>query len=389
MTVPRPAAHPVELAGLADLHAAWTGAPELDGRFDPFRFCDRMAAYRLMIDRTNPDGLFGADNRRNPLWGLMFQHQWQFRTGRLGATARDDGRIDPDAPWGYGNYVLSVVPWLGAVDAGTVPELELAGPPGRTRFTYARAARELPIALVPGVADWRAYFALVAATPPGADDEPVRSALWKAHKTCLDVVARDVARLTATAYTDEETAFLRGWCRMVDFLWAAAWRTDFDSMTGDGLDVLPERLLGPGDDAPGGAGDLPRSDPAQRAHRDRAGADAGPALRARPAALDAGDAHPRGARPGAPAARRRVPSAAGQPGGTAAGARVPAASVIVDRGSSRAHRARAARIGCDDGCQFAAARRARRPEGPHPPGCADRARRRDRGGPDPPRDLAR
>lgn len=259
MTVPRPAAHPAELAGLADLHAAWTGAPELDGRFDPFRFSDRMAAYRLMIDRTNPDGLFGADNRRNPLWGLMFQHQWQFRTGRLGATARDDGRIDPDAPWGYGNYVLSVVPWLGAVEAGTVPELELAGPPGRSRFTYARAARELPIPLVPGVADWRAYFALVAATPPGADDEPVRSALWKAHKTCLDVVARDVARLTATAYTDEETAFLRGWCRMVDFLWAAAWRTDFDSMTGDGLDVLPERLLGPGDDAPGGAGDLPRT----------------------------------------------------------------------------------------------------------------------------------
>ncbi|TCK24993.1 Leg1-related protein [Pseudonocardia endophytica] len=245
-----------------DLHTVWTGAPELDGLLDPFRFDHRMAAYRTMIDRTNRDGLFGADNRRNPLWGLMFQHQWQFRTGRLGATAQQDGRIDPDAPWGYGNYVLSVVPWLGAAEAGTVPELEPAGPPGPTRFRYAHSAREVPPELAAGVADWRTYFALVARTPPGGDDEPLRSALWKAHKTCLDVVARDVATLSGTAYpdhSDTEITFLRGWCRMVDFLWAAAWRTDFDSMTGDGLDVLPERLLGPGDDEPGGARDLPRS----------------------------------------------------------------------------------------------------------------------------------
>lgn len=30
---------------------------------------------------------------------------------------------------------------------------------------------------------------------------------------------------------------------MVDYLGAAAWRTDFDFMTEHGLDVLPERLL--------------------------------------------------------------------------------------------------------------------------------------------------
>lgn len=250
--------HPAELADL-DLHAVWTGAPELDGRFDPFVVAHRMAAYRLLIDRTNPGGLFGADNRRNPLWGLMFQHQWQFRTGRLGATTQDDGRIDPDAPWGYGNYVLSVLPWLGAVGAGTVPWLELSGPGGPTRFAYPRSAHEVPPELRPGVADWRAYFARVAATSAGADDEPLRSALWRAHKTCLDVVSARIAALPRSTDTDQETAFLLGWCRMVDFLWAAAWRTDFESMTGDGLEVLPERLLGPGDDVPGGAGDLPRT----------------------------------------------------------------------------------------------------------------------------------
>lgn len=253
MTPPRPA----EIHGL-DLDASWTGAPELDGRFDPFLFAHRMAAYRELLHATNSGDRFGPDNRRNPLWGLMFQHQWQFRTGRLGHTSRGDGRIDPDAPWGYGNYVLCAVPWLGAVAAGTTDALDLAGPSTPSRFAYARGG-DVPPELRPGVDDWRAYFELVAATPPGSDDEPLRLALWKAHKTCLDVVAARIAGLTSTGYPAEEMEFLRGWCRMVDYLWASAWRTDCDFMLEHGSDVLPERLLGPGDDAPGGAADLSRT----------------------------------------------------------------------------------------------------------------------------------
>jgi hypothetical protein len=34
---------------------------------------------------------------------------------------------------------------------------------------------------------------------------------------------------------------------MVDYLWAAAWPTDFDFMRENGMDVLPERLMGDGD----------------------------------------------------------------------------------------------------------------------------------------------
>ncbi|MET0189571.1 MAG: Leg1-related protein [Pseudonocardia sediminis] len=253
------ATHPAELA-VHDLHGSWTAAPGPGPRFDPFSFAQRMGAYRSLIEATNDGGRFGADNRGNPLWGLMFQHQWQFRTGRLGPASRDDGRIDPAAPWGYGNYVLCVVPWLGAVAAGTVPDARLAGPDGPTPFDYARGgpggSRYVPAALHAGVADWRAYFELVAATPPGGDDEPLRSALWRAHKTCLDVVAAQLGHDDAAGFhTPQETEFLRGWCRMVDFLWAAAWRTDFDSMTDHGLDVLPERMLGP--DRPGEQPDLP------------------------------------------------------------------------------------------------------------------------------------
>lgn len=233
-------AHPDELTTL-DLYSVWTTAEDLREAFDPFSFEQRMAAYRLMIDNTNADGRFGADNRHNPLWGLMFQHQWQFRTGRLGATTQRDGRIDPDSPWGYGNYTLNVIPWLAAVHAGVAPHLRIADPPTRSRFRYVTGG-VVPAEFVAAVADWRAYFTLVGASGP-ADPEPARLALWKAHKTCLDVVVDVIGDVATEPWPDLEVTFLRGWCRMVDYLWAAAWPTDFAFMTAHGLDVLPESLL--------------------------------------------------------------------------------------------------------------------------------------------------
>ncbi|MFD1048550.1 Leg1-related protein, partial [Kibdelosporangium lantanae] len=103
----RPVGHPVELAEL-DLYDVWTTTPALTDRFDPFSFPQRMAAYRALVHASNPNNLFGPDNRGNPLWGLVLQTQWQFRSGRLGTHSRQDGRIDPDAAWGYGNYSVNV-----------------------------------------------------------------------------------------------------------------------------------------------------------------------------------------------------------------------------------------------------------------------------------------
>lgn len=231
--------HPAELAQL-DLYEVWAGAAELTDRFDPFRFEQRMAGYRKLIDATNTGGLFGPDNRDNPLWAWMFQLQWQCRTGRLGAAG--DGRIDPDAPWAYGNYTLSVIPWLGAEQAGVVGRLEIADSPVVSRFRYVRDG-VVPDELAQSVEQWRRYFALVKETRAAADLEPLRIALWKAHKTCLDVVVRMIADIDPAPYAPLELTFLRGWCRMVDYLGAAAWRTDFGFMTEHGLDVLPEILL--------------------------------------------------------------------------------------------------------------------------------------------------
>jgi hypothetical protein len=243
MSTPFP--HPPELTRL-DLFAVWCDAPPVGEKLDPFRFCQRMAVYRHLLSATNRRQIFGADNRKNPLWGLMFQHQWQFRTGRLGGATPAGDHIDPDAPWGYGNYALCIVPWLGAAAAGVVPTSTLLPPEARSQFSYAEGGGEMPLKLpaeLEGpVRDWRSFFELVAAARPGDDHEPLRLAMWRAHKTSLDVIAARIAGKDPYPCSWQEQVFLRGWCRMVDYLWAAAWPTDFDAMVVS-LDVLPERML--------------------------------------------------------------------------------------------------------------------------------------------------
>lgn len=231
-----------------DLFAIWQNAPQLEARLDPFAFSQRMAAYRQLINASNQSGLFGSDNAANPLWGLMFQHQWQYRSGRLGPNTATSDRIDPNAPWGYGNYTLCVLPWLGAEAAGLVPSLTIMPPPTSSVFNYVSGggrgeATHVPHEFAEPLQDWRAFFELVRNFKNDADQEPLRMAMWKAHKSSLDVIAKRVATLKTTNISSVELTFLQGWCRMVDYLWAAAWPTNFTFMINNGLDVLPERLL--------------------------------------------------------------------------------------------------------------------------------------------------
>jgi hypothetical protein len=220
---------------------AWE-APHLDGRFDPYCFEHRMAAYRELIAVTNLADRFGADNRENPLWGLPFQHQWQNDSGRL-ASPLGEGvvhEIHPDAAWGFGNYTLSVIPWLGATQAGLVDELELTAPPASSRFSYVSDGI-VPAYLKQALSAWREYFE--ATTDLTRSNDDVRERMWHAHKQSLDAAAAVISSIPRTVEPELEMSFLRGWCRMVDYLWAANWRTDFDFIIENGLDVLPEEPL--------------------------------------------------------------------------------------------------------------------------------------------------
>ena len=201
-----------------------------------------MAAYRTLIEAINRRGQFGDDNRRNPLWALMFQHDWQCRSGRLGAGSQhEDGTDRPERTLG----VWELRPLCDSVARRrrkrARPDLRSSRHPNRRGSTIG------PSRSGTGIEDWRRFFTAADTTDPG-DDEPVRLALWKAHKTCLDVVAHHLGSIDPGTDSPTELAFLRGWCRMVDYLWAAAWPTDFDFTVTHGLGVLPDHLL---EDGPG------------------------------------------------------------------------------------------------------------------------------------------
>ena len=72
----------------------------------------RMGMYRLLVERTNPDGTYGAHDELHPFWGYASQLAWQARSGRLGPAAPV---IERDSWWGACNYALSVVPYVAAM----------------------------------------------------------------------------------------------------------------------------------------------------------------------------------------------------------------------------------------------------------------------------------
>ena len=235
-----PVSQPISTLPIAD---SWT-SPELGEVFDPFVFEHRMASYRHLIEATNVGKRFGEDNIDNPLWGLPFQHQWQRDSGRL-STPLGDGNtnhVDPDAAWGYGNYTLCVIPWLGAVHNDLAPSLPIAPPKTSSRFLYVEDG-VVPRNLQGALAAWKEYFQLAADAAVTTDR--LRERMWHAHKQSLDAAAQVIGSIPATHEADTEIAFLRGWCRMVDYLWAANWRTDLDFIIEHGLDVLPEEPLTP------------------------------------------------------------------------------------------------------------------------------------------------
>lgn len=238
----------LELLAKSPLASLWPNLPPLTDSVDPFSFSQRMALYRLLIEASNAHGLFGDDNLLNIFWGYTFQLHWQWRSGRYRAEDEQaDDYLHPNSMWGYGNYSLCVIPYVAAVQEGLAPPLTIKSAPASSLVSYASGGGDgqpfaVPPVFVEAVAEWRRFFAFLASLRVGDDVEPVRFRLWRAHGASLEASAID----TPTLYPGQsklEQEFLSGWVRMVDFLGAAAWRTDIEFMLVNGLDVLPERVL--------------------------------------------------------------------------------------------------------------------------------------------------
>jgi len=94
---------------------------------DPWNYIDRMTLYKILLNFTEPSMAgFGPENEQNVLWGLPLQHGWQMSSGRLWLGGKDDLNqtmgISPCSWWANMNYFLSVIPFVGAGQAGLYHE---------------------------------------------------------------------------------------------------------------------------------------------------------------------------------------------------------------------------------------------------------------------------
>lgn len=185
----------------------------------------RMGMYRLLVERTNVHGSYGAHDELSPFWGYASQLAWQARSGRLGS---DAPVIDPASWWGACNYALSVVPYVAAMQAGVVPPLRI----------------DVDRGYEPALGAW--HVAMRALLDPAADHDRARVAVWRAHLESITFAAlrhqRELAALPVA-----EQRFARGWVRMVDLFAAAAVRTDLEKLIETGGGALPSRVLRAGD----------------------------------------------------------------------------------------------------------------------------------------------
>lgn len=221
-------------------------ARPLRDRINPFRVSHRIAIYKHLLEATNTSNQFGADNAKNPLWGLLFQLLWQDLSHRLGTHFyKDPDEINPNAPWGYGNFLLCILPLIAAIEAKVIDSVRIDQPKEKTKYKYVWHKRNgklhRPQEFEYAQEAWKNYF---LATRAGIDDINVlQEKLWNAHKASIDAFVHNIDLDENTYYSNNEMHFIRGWCRTMDFLWKAAWPTDFEFMLINGIHVLPERLL--------------------------------------------------------------------------------------------------------------------------------------------------
>uniref|UniRef100_A0A8C6ZPP1 Uncharacterized protein n=1 Tax=Nothoprocta perdicaria TaxID=30464 RepID=A0A8C6ZPP1_NOTPE len=217
-----------------------------------WNYRERLGAYKTLLNASakyfSP---FGSQNFANILWGLALQHGWQFHTGRLadpssvtscGYQAGDLLCISIRSWWACMNYYLSMIPFLGAVEAGLFGELpyeiEII-PPEELREDFCYSVADCRSRIPKLMDEWK-----IPTTESSFSLDDALHHMWKAH------VASIAHALPKLIYlSDPEANFGEDWANGVDFIAATHFSTDLWN-THHFQAFLPQRMLVEGDVIP-------------------------------------------------------------------------------------------------------------------------------------------
>ncbi|XP_066401862.1 protein LEG1 homolog [Molothrus aeneus] len=235
-----------------------------------WNYQDRLGVYKSLLSASAKYfHAFGPQNSGNILWGLPLQHGWQFRTGRLadpsGVTScgHENGELlcqSVRSWWSCMNYYLSIIPFLGAVEAGLfgqLPyEIEIL-PPGEQKDDFCYSVKDCWSRMPKLMDDWKAFFEYLLSTERKAVSSASLSSfklddalglMWKAHTSSI-AYALPKFHDSLKYLSDPEANFGEDWANAVDFIAATHFSTDLLT-TNDFQAFLPQRMLVEGDVLP-------------------------------------------------------------------------------------------------------------------------------------------
>ncbi|XP_009561198.2 protein LEG1 homolog [Cuculus canorus] len=228
-----------------------------------WNYQERLGMYKNLLNSSAKYfTAFGSQNLGNILWGLPLQHGWQFHTGRLAdpssvtSCGYEDGDqlcISVRSWWSCMNYYLSVIPFLGAVEAGLFGqlqhEIEIL-PPEERRADFCYSVADCWSRIPKLMDEWKAYFEYLLATEHETGKSATFSSfklddalqlMWKAHVSSI-AYALPKFQDSLKYLSDPEANFGEDWANAVDFIAATHFYTDLQN-TNNFQVFLPQRML--------------------------------------------------------------------------------------------------------------------------------------------------
>ena len=205
---------------------------EIDGQkktiIDPWVYLQRMGIFKLMVQNTKPYfNSWGYNNTGNLLWGLPLQFGWQKSSGRLRnmVDSLDCGScVSPNSWWADMNYFLSVLPFLGALNAGVFSPLKypvyIAKPANvdeNVKQKFCTSVQECLKNHGDVIRDWTEFFERVKVASSRSDQDATVALMWKAHTTSLLNGESDKLHFDSTPFNIAEFG------KLVKRVWISCW----------------------------------------------------------------------------------------------------------------------------------------------------------------------
>uniref|UniRef100_A0A452GSW9 Uncharacterized protein n=1 Tax=Gopherus agassizii TaxID=38772 RepID=A0A452GSW9_9SAUR len=225
-----------------------------------WNYLERLGVYKILL---NYSAKYFITSGSNILWGLPLQLGWQYQTGRLAdpsnVTTCSHGAgqhlcISVRSWWASVNYYLSIIPFLGAMEAGFFGQLQheiKILPPEELRADFCYSTADCH-SHIPKVMDaWKAYFEvnhLFFSSSFSIEKNETLHYLWEAHVASI-AYAVPKFRNSLKYMSGPEASFGENWANAVDFIATTRFSADLQN-TNYFQAFLPPRMLSEHDQAP-------------------------------------------------------------------------------------------------------------------------------------------